>query len=117
MMDNYRDENRTKGNENEVFLTKENDQSASYSAAMSFMIRRRKNEDSDGSDRCLAEWSAAVLLLAFTRLHRLVTMILRTLQNNHPASGKRNLLQQQAPPLNLKKLKQNFICIQERGLF
>lgn len=55
MMDNYRDENRTKGNENEVFLTKENDQSASYSAAMSFMIRRRKNEDSDGSDRCLAE--------------------------------------------------------------
>lgn len=32
MMDNYRDENRTKGNENEVFLTKENDQSASYSA-------------------------------------------------------------------------------------
>lgn len=31
MMDNYRDENRTKGNENEVFLTKENDQSASYS--------------------------------------------------------------------------------------
>ncbi|WP_042974303.1 serine protease HtrA [Bacillus subtilis] len=31
-MDNYRDENRTKGNENEVFLTKENDQSASYSA-------------------------------------------------------------------------------------
>ncbi|WEY94451.1 serine protease HtrA [Bacillus subtilis] len=30
-MDNYRDENRTKGNENEVFLTKENDQSASYS--------------------------------------------------------------------------------------
>lgn len=32
MMDNYRDENRTKGNENEVFLTKENDQSASCSA-------------------------------------------------------------------------------------
>ncbi|AKD34690.1 serine protease Do [Bacillus subtilis HJ5] len=32
MMDNYRDENRTKGIENEVFLTKENDQSASYSA-------------------------------------------------------------------------------------
>ncbi|KIL30622.1 hypothetical protein B4145_1345 [Bacillus subtilis] len=32
MMDNYRDENRTKGNENEVFLTKENNQSASYSA-------------------------------------------------------------------------------------
>lgn len=32
MMDNYLDENRTKGNENEVFLTKENDQSASYSA-------------------------------------------------------------------------------------
>ncbi len=32
MMDNYRDENRTKGNENEVFLTKENDQSTSYSA-------------------------------------------------------------------------------------
>lgn len=32
MMDNYRDENRAKGNENEVFLTKENDQSASYSA-------------------------------------------------------------------------------------
>lgn len=32
MMDNYRDENRTKSNENEVFLTKENDQSASYSA-------------------------------------------------------------------------------------
>lgn len=32
MMDNYRDENRTKGNENEVFLTKENGQSASYSA-------------------------------------------------------------------------------------
>ena len=32
MMDNYRNENRTKGNENEVFLTKENDQSASYSA-------------------------------------------------------------------------------------
>ncbi|WGD78474.1 serine protease HtrA [Bacillus subtilis] len=31
-MDNYRDKNRTKGNENEVFLTKENDQSASYSA-------------------------------------------------------------------------------------
>ncbi|MGO5675279.1 serine protease HtrA [Bacillus subtilis] len=31
-MDNYLDENRTKGNENEVFLTKENDQSASYSA-------------------------------------------------------------------------------------
>ncbi|MCM3015773.1 serine protease HtrA [Bacillus subtilis] len=31
-MDNYRDENRTKGNENEVFLTKENDQSASCSA-------------------------------------------------------------------------------------
>ncbi|MBU8613262.1 MULTISPECIES: serine protease HtrA [Bacillus] len=31
-MDNYRDENRTKGNENEVFLTKENNQSASYSA-------------------------------------------------------------------------------------
>ncbi|MBP3048013.1 serine protease HtrA [Bacillus subtilis subsp. subtilis] len=31
-MDNYRDENRTKGNENEVFLTKENGQSASYSA-------------------------------------------------------------------------------------
>ncbi|MGD2407699.1 serine protease HtrA [Bacillus subtilis] len=31
-MDNYRDENRTKSNENEVFLTKENDQSASYSA-------------------------------------------------------------------------------------
>nr|WGD59164.1 serine protease HtrA [Bacillus subtilis] len=31
-MDNYRDENRTKGNKNEVFLTKENDQSASYSA-------------------------------------------------------------------------------------
>ncbi|MGY0654228.1 serine protease HtrA [Bacillus subtilis] len=31
-MDNYRDENRTKGNENEVFLTKENDQSTSYSA-------------------------------------------------------------------------------------
>lgn len=56
MMDNYRDENRTKGNENEVFLTKENnDQSTSYSAAMSFMIRRRKNEASDGSDRCLAE--------------------------------------------------------------
>lgn len=42
------------------------------------------------------------MLLAFTRLHRLVTMILRTLQNNHPASSKRNLLQQQAPPLNLK---------------
>ncbi|MEY9218419.1 serine protease Do [Bacillus subtilis] len=32
MMDNYRDENRTKGNENEVFLTKENNQSVSYSA-------------------------------------------------------------------------------------
>ncbi len=32
MMDNYRDENRTKDNENEVFLTKENDQSTSYSA-------------------------------------------------------------------------------------
>lgn len=32
MMDNYRDENRTKGNENEVFLTKENGQSTSYSA-------------------------------------------------------------------------------------
>lgn len=32
MMDNYRDENRTEGNENEVFLTKENDQSTSYSA-------------------------------------------------------------------------------------
>ncbi|SMF15054.1 htrA-like peptidase. Serine peptidase. MEROPS family S01B [Bacillus subtilis] len=32
MMDNYRDENRTKGNENEVFLTSENDQSTSYSA-------------------------------------------------------------------------------------
>ncbi len=32
MMDNYRDENRTKGNKNEVFLTKENDQSTSYSA-------------------------------------------------------------------------------------
>ncbi|RXF79947.1 serine protease HtrA [Bacillus subtilis] len=31
-MDNYRDENRTKGNKNEVFLTKENDQSTSYSA-------------------------------------------------------------------------------------
>ncbi|AFI27951.1 serine protease [Bacillus subtilis] len=31
-MDNYRDENRTEGNENEVFLTKENDQSTSYSA-------------------------------------------------------------------------------------
>ncbi|MER2459735.1 serine protease HtrA [Bacillus subtilis] len=31
-MDNYRDENRTKGNENEVFLTKENGQSTSYSA-------------------------------------------------------------------------------------
>ncbi|QYM62741.1 serine protease HtrA [Bacillus subtilis] len=31
-MDNYRDENRTKGNENEVFLTSENDQSTSYSA-------------------------------------------------------------------------------------
>ncbi|MBU8749518.1 serine protease HtrA [Bacillus subtilis] len=31
-MDNYRDENRTKGNENEVFLTKENNQSVSYSA-------------------------------------------------------------------------------------
>ncbi|WP_336820147.1 serine protease HtrA [Bacillus subtilis] len=31
-MDNYRDENRTKDNENEVFLTKENDQSTSYSA-------------------------------------------------------------------------------------
>ncbi|UQZ41934.1 serine protease HtrA [Bacillus subtilis] len=31
-MDNYRDENRTKGNENEVFLTKESDQSTSYSA-------------------------------------------------------------------------------------
>lgn len=32
MMDNYRDENRTDGNENEVFLAKENDQSTSYSA-------------------------------------------------------------------------------------
>lgn len=32
MMDNYRDENRTEGNENEVFLTKEKDQSTSYSA-------------------------------------------------------------------------------------
>lgn len=32
MMDNYRDENRTEGNENEVFLAKENDQSTSYSA-------------------------------------------------------------------------------------
>ncbi|MFP7232056.1 serine protease HtrA [Bacillus subtilis] len=31
-MDNYRDENRTDGNENEVFLAKENDQSTSYSA-------------------------------------------------------------------------------------
>ncbi|MCY8386402.1 serine protease HtrA [Bacillus inaquosorum] len=31
-MDNYRDENRTEGNENEVFLAKENDQSTSYSA-------------------------------------------------------------------------------------
>ncbi|MGG7222185.1 serine protease HtrA [Bacillus sp. F56] len=31
-MNNYRDENRTEGNENEVFLTKENDQSTSYSA-------------------------------------------------------------------------------------
>ncbi|AUZ38251.1 serine protease HtrA [Bacillus sp. MBGLi79] len=31
-MDNYRDENRTEGNENEVFLTKKNDQSTSYSA-------------------------------------------------------------------------------------
>ncbi len=32
MMDNYRDENRTEGQENEVFLTKENDQNPSYSA-------------------------------------------------------------------------------------
>lgn len=32
MMDNNRDENRTEGNENEVFLAKENDQSTSYSA-------------------------------------------------------------------------------------
>lgn len=32
MMNNYRDENRTEGNENEVFLAKENDQSPSYSA-------------------------------------------------------------------------------------
>lgn len=32
MMDNYRDENRTEGNENEVFLAKEHDQSTSYSA-------------------------------------------------------------------------------------
>ncbi|SPT93034.1 trypsin domain protein [Bacillus tequilensis] len=32
MMDNYRDDNRTEGNENEVFLAKENDQSTSYSA-------------------------------------------------------------------------------------
>ncbi|MEG7378678.1 serine protease HtrA [Bacillus subtilis] len=31
-MNNYRDENRTEGNENEVFLAKENDQSPSYSA-------------------------------------------------------------------------------------
>ncbi|MCY8720068.1 serine protease HtrA [Bacillus sp. S10C12M] len=31
-MDNYRDENRTDGNENEVFLAKQNDQSTSYSA-------------------------------------------------------------------------------------
>ncbi|MCY7919805.1 S1C family serine protease [Bacillus vallismortis] len=31
-MDNYRDENKTKGNENEVFLAKENDQGTSYSA-------------------------------------------------------------------------------------
>lgn len=31
-MDNYRDDNRTEGNENEVFLAKENDQSTSYSA-------------------------------------------------------------------------------------
>ncbi|AKI91742.1 serine protease HtrA [Bacillus subtilis] len=31
-MDNNRDENRTEGNENEVFLAKENDQSTSYSA-------------------------------------------------------------------------------------
>ncbi|MEC1749015.1 serine protease HtrA [Bacillus mojavensis] len=31
-MDNYRDENRTEGQENEVFLTKENDQNPSYSA-------------------------------------------------------------------------------------
>ncbi|QJC88287.1 Membrane bound serine protease Do, quality control protease and chaperone (heat-shock protein) [Bacillus subtilis] len=31
MMDNNRDENRTEGNENEVFLAKENDQSTSYS--------------------------------------------------------------------------------------
>ncbi len=32
MMDNYRDENKTEGNENEVFLAKENDQGTSYSA-------------------------------------------------------------------------------------
>ncbi|RPK07035.1 hypothetical protein BSBH6_00658 [Bacillus subtilis] len=32
MMDNYRDENKTEGHENEVFLAKENDQSTSYSA-------------------------------------------------------------------------------------
>lgn len=32
MMDNYRDENRTEGNESEVLLAKENDQSTSYSA-------------------------------------------------------------------------------------
>ncbi|MCO4851164.1 serine protease HtrA [Bacillus vallismortis] len=31
-MDNYRDENKTEGHENEVFLAKENDQSTSYSA-------------------------------------------------------------------------------------
>ncbi|WP_039073685.1 serine protease HtrA [Bacillus sp. MSP13] len=31
-MDNYRDENKTEGNENEVFLAKENDQGTSYSA-------------------------------------------------------------------------------------
>lgn len=32
MMDNYRDENRTEGNESEVLLAKENDQSTPYSA-------------------------------------------------------------------------------------
>lgn len=32
MMDNYRDENKTEGNENEVFLAKENDQGTSHSA-------------------------------------------------------------------------------------
>lgn len=55
MMDNNRDENRTEGNENEVFLAKENDQSTSYSARNVMHDQEKKNEGSDGSDRRLAE--------------------------------------------------------------